>query len=189
MAELFYPSQLVDAVAKELEAVGPTGLGQPDQARHEDARRYVWLPSDSTFTGPRRPDTVDGVDLAFSIECWGHNFDDAFWMVGALLAALQKALGGRNYTASRMRPTTELVTARGFVWTVDLHLRLHFPATDLQRPPPAPEQRSSVGADAVPPAEPTYQPTGETEATITAVAQASPATSTPGDGVLESEET
>lgn len=189
MAELFYPSELIRKVGEELQAVAPTGFGPPDQGRHSDARRYTWLPIDGAFRGPRKNGQVDGCDLRFSVECWGGSFDDAWWMVCALLNAIQRAWGGRNYEALGLRPTSESVTSRGFVWTVDLAIRLHIPATDLQSPPVFPGQRSTTNPSAPAPSPPTYQPTGETTAQINSVAQATPATSTPGDGVLESEET
>lgn len=187
MPELSYPSELIRLVAKELKGVAPTGLEETDLHRHGDARRYTWVPQDSSINGPRRGGTLDSMDLRFAVECWGGNFDDAWWMVCALLAAIQKALGGRNYEATTLRPGAQRLVNRGFVWTLEVVLRLHIPVVDLTQPPPVSTSKSAL--EGPPPAAPVYAPTGETTVQITGVAQATPATSTPGDGVLESEET
>lgn len=186
-----YPSELIALVAKELEAVGPTLIGAAEQARHGAPRRFVWVPSDGVLRGPRSASKVDGAEMRFSVECWGGSMDDAWWMVGALLQAIQRALGGRNYEGGAVRPGGQALTHAGFVWSVEISLLLHFPSTDLQIPPPLPKGKPVLveGELSVPLEPPSYSPTGEQEVVITAVAQATPATSAPGDGVLESEET
>lgn len=186
-----YPSELIVLVAKELEAVGPTLLGDAEKARHSAPRRFVWTPVDGAIRGPRKANVVDGADMVFQVECWGGSMDDAWWMVGALLQALQRALGGRNYEGGAVRPGGQALVHHGFVWTVSITLLLHFPSTDLTRPPELPKGRPVLdeGELSAPLSPPVYAPDGETEVTITGVAQATPATSTPGDGVLESEET
>lgn len=195
------PTQLIDLVATELQAIGPTSFGAQGSARHEVPRRFVWVPMDSPLRGPRRASRsgehlLDGIGLRFAVECWGWNFDDAFYLVGALLTAIQKAWGGRNYLAQQVIPWEQRERENGFVLVLQVEMALDLPAVDLTQPPPAKPAKGSALDPApaegpTPPADPapTYGAQGETTVQITDVAQATPATSTPGDGVLESEET
>ncbi|MCU0659966.1 MAG: hypothetical protein MUF64_33270, partial [Polyangiaceae bacterium] len=191
---------LIELVAVELQAIGPTRFGAQGSARHETPRRFVWVPMESPLRGPRRSSrsgehVVDGIGLKFAVECWGWNFDDAFYLVAALLTAIQKAWRGRNYLADQVLPWEQRERESGFVLAVEVEMLLDVPAVDLsQPPPPRPAKSTALDAPAEGPAipddpAPTFGAQGETTVQITDVAQATPATSTPGDGVLESEET
>lgn len=194
------PTQLIELVALELQAIGPTRFGTQGSARHEVPRRFVWVPMESPLRGPRRSSRsgehiVDGIGLRFAVECWGWTFDDAFYLVAALLTAIQRAWGGRNYLADQVLPWEQRERESGFVLAVEIEMLLDLPAVDLSQPPPAkPAKGTALDAPAEGPPipddpAPTFGAQGETTVQITGVAQATPATSTPGDGVLESEET
>lgn len=192
------PTELIALVADELKSVGPTAFGTQGSGRHGAPRRFVWVPLDSGMRGPRRTSgsgvhVLDGVDLRFSVECWGHNFDDAFLLVCTLLTAIQKAWGGRQYQCDNLHPWEQQTRDTGFVLAVQLELRLDLPSVDLSQPLPDPPAVPALvelpAPQAVPLPPETFAPTGETTVQITAVAQATPPLSTPGDGELESEET
>lgn len=194
------PTALIRLVATELVAIGPTEFGANGGAKHGEPRRFVWVPMDSPLEGPRRSSGVgehvlDSIGLKFAVECWGWTFDDAFYLVCALVTALQRAWGGRNYLADQVIPWEQREHHQGFVLALQVEMSLDIVAIDLSRPPPAkPKKTTAFEPDPAegpaPPTDPTptFGPTGETTVEITAVAQATPAVSTPGDGWLESEE-
>jgi hypothetical protein len=198
-----YPTQLIALVGEALSAVGPTLFGNPAEGEHGAPRRFVWIPRQSPIGGPKhvggRPTHVDSVALTFSVQCWGHGYDDAFWMACALITALRRELKGRNYEAASLDPTQGELRHEGFVMAVQVALLLDLPAVDLTTPPaaPTPAPAPSAGgagssgmSEPVPdPTTPAYGSTDTTSALVTTVAEATPATSTSGDGVLEGTET
>lgn len=201
MSQANTPTELIKLVVDQLAQIGPSDFGRNNGAHHGRPRRFVWIPIDSPMRGPRRSSrtgehVLDSVGLRFLVECWGYNFDDAFYLVGALVTGIQRAWGGRNYSCDTVQPWEQRAQEAGFVLALQVEMHLDLVAVDLSQPPPTPPGKTS--ALAPPPAEgptppadpaPTYAPTGETTAEITSVATATPALSTPGDGVLESEET
>lgn len=189
------PTGLIALVVEELKGIAPTGFSSVDSAEYDAPRRYTWIPTDSPLGGPRKTGSshpIDSIDLRFVVECWGHTFDDAFFMLAALLTAIQRAWGGRNYEATTVQPWAQRSLREGFVLSLQLEMRLHIMAVDLKAPPPAPPKKSMAfeppppDGPALPddPA-PVYAPTGTALVTITAVAEATPAISVPGDGELE----
>jgi hypothetical protein len=193
------PTGLIALVVEELKGIAPTGFSRVDSAEYDTPRRYTWIPTDSPLGGPKKTGsahTLDSIGLRFVVECWGHSFDDAFYMLAALLTAIQRAWGGRNYEANTVQPWEQRSLREGFVLSLQLEMKLHIMAIDLKAPPPTPPKKATAferppadwPLNAPPPPDdpaPVYGPTGTTLVTITAVAEATPALSTPGDGELE----
>lgn len=192
------PTGLIALVAAQLAAIAPTGFGLDDSAQHGSPRRFVWVPVESPLDGPKRNGSahyIDSVGLRWAVECWGYTFDDSFYLMAALLTAIQRAWGGRNYVANQVQPWEQRERHKGFVMAVQVEMRLNIPAIDLSAPPPPPPKKTSAverpPADGLAPPDdpaPVYEPTGTTTVQITAVAEATPALSSPGDGVLEGQE-
>jgi len=189
-----YPSQLVVLVGEALEKIGPTLFGATSTSAPIAPRRFVWVPMLSPLDGPKHVGGpiphVGSAELRFAVECWGHSFDDAWWMVCALQTALRQQLKGRNYKAPTLDPTRQLLTHEGFVLTVQVALLLDMPSVDLDTPPAAPQPSTALDGTPTPdPSTPAYGTTGQTTAQVVAVAEATPATSTSGDNTLEGTET
>jgi hypothetical protein len=190
---LDYPSQHIQAIGLLLARVGPTLIGDPASSAHIGPRRYVWRQVQSPLGGPKHngtPHHVGSAQLSFAVECWGHSPDDCWWMVCALLTAIRVVMKGRNYLAPSLTPTRQQLVHEGAVWTVAVQLLFDLPAVDLDSPPgaPSPPPAGSLDGTPTPDTTPAYGETGETTAVVGAVAEATPATSTSGDGQLEGTE-
>lgn len=168
-------SELIAKVTTLLDPVAPSVLLDTGASKHGDAPRFAWTPVDGPIGGVvatgRNPPNVGTWALAWRVECWGGDSDKTLWLVCALLTAVRKGIGPGNYEvrATRWRPQAN--DHRGLACDVTLVLMLALPKADLTAAP-------STGG-------PTYADATHTTATVNTVNHTTPATSTPGDGLLE----
>lgn len=137
--------------------------------------RYVWVPgggdiSCARATG-RNPRLVGQVEFSIAVVCWGADDDEAWKLMSALLSVVPRALKGRNYDVGKAAYTAPAWVTLGVSITVELKLLLVIPEFDFDSVAP-----NGDGSRTLQTVNPT---TSEPEAV---------AVSTPGDGVLESNE-
>lgn len=196
-SSLDYPSQIIRHLGDKLAAVGTTRMGLPDRGAHDSPRRYLWVPETSPLEGARSMTggrSVERTHLRFAVECWGWSFDDAWWMACALLTVMRRELKGVNYEATALEPWPEKRQHEGFVMFARVGLWLDLMSVDPSKPPATPKadpDKNALGPlpQPNPDGVPVYALPGQTTAVAESVGEATPATSTPGDGVIEGQET
>lgn len=171
------PANLVlEELRTRLQFVAPIHKWEREKAKNDKVPRFVWVPRGGLVQAARAParNPRHLAQFAFRIDvfCLGKDDEEAYRLAQAFLSAVELVARGRNYRALSVDVAQPSWLTRGVTWTLITELWLVVPEAAL------PESAGDPLTDNV-----------LTTVTPTAVEQAAPSLSTPGDGVLEGSET
>ena len=176
-----YPN-MVKNVALRLQGVAPTERGIQGKAKHTAPPRYTWIwvgcdPAPSKSGRASSTKTLGDEVHRVLVEIWAKTEDDMLAMRRALITAVRAEIGNQRLEVGPGDLNEPATDANGI--KVDVSLQCRLPALDTFLPPQTPaaaagSSPANVVRDATYPL-----------AAITNANDQVPATSTPGDGVLE----
>lgn len=172
---------LRDQVGAALAGVAPTLSIPEGQFENQAAPVYVWSPVGGPLGDPKKSGgtVIKNWQFGISVLCIGETFDQAFRLFQALLTQLRKPASQGGLSGYNFRPTRGMCgesTLMNDGLVIEATIELDFPLEYADIPDPTLTPPQPVTDYAAP------------TVVIAAVAEDTPATSTPGDGVLEGTE-
>lgn len=144
-------STILAAIQEWLEPVAKSVTGDNEVARHLAPPRYVFVRKGFSVENPSslggNPRSLHDTLYTLEVRCWGRTEDEADRLWLALPTAVRTVMLGHNYAFGGGRFAAVQDSHRGYLWMVDLTLRLTTPL--VRRETGAPDaEREAVVIDA-----------------------------------------